>query len=340
MEISETAMVRKRSYRARSALGRTESRRRIVRQLLVGSAGLLMFVGTGGASPAPRRPGQSDRPQAWMDAKNMCVFSLGEGRMPEDPNELSVALKEGWKPVISVPDPQRAVVIQGDSYPSLETLKINLSDAELHPPAKKQKVELNNRVEKNLDVQHLEVRGEPVLLKKAKLNMRLTADGARIDMERDRRGRPVMLLAQAKSGTLSFDVSRADAEALMLQNAREMASPYGVKVEKMQLLVVPETPRSVQAELYVETKVALIPAGMLFKAHVTVDDKMNARISGLSCEGDEALGPIIVHFLRPALARYEGRTRPLVSFPKRGMHLHDVAVRVDDRLHLTAAFGS
>lgn len=341
METSETAMARKRNDRTPWALVWFGARGRIVHGLLAASAGLLVFVGTGAASPAPRRPPrQPDRPQAWMDAKNMCVFSLGEGRMPQDPNELSVALKEGWKPVISVPDPQKAVVILGNAYPSLDTLKIDLSDGELHPPAKKQKVELNDRVEKNLDVQHLEVCAEPMLVKKAKLNMRLTADGARIDMERDRRGNPVMLLAGAKSGTLSFDVSRADAESLMLQNAREMASRYGVKVEKMQLLVIPETPRSVQAELYVETKVALIPAGMLFKAHVTVDDKMNARLSGLSCEGDEALGPIIVHFLRPALAKYEGRTRPLVSFPERNMQLHDVAVRVDDRLHLTAAFGS
>ena len=104
--------------------------------------------------------------------------------------------------------------------------------------------------------------------------------------------------------------------------------------------VVPETPRALSVSLYVSTKVALIPAGMLFKAHVVVDDSMNARISGLTCEGDEALGPLIVQFLRPALARYNGRTRPLVSFPAKDMQLHDVAVTVDDRLHLTAAFGT
>ena len=231
METSETAMVRMRSGdRAVGVRARNEAQGRIGRGLLAASAGLLLCVGTGAASPAPYRPARPDRPPAWMDAKNMCVFSLGQVRMPQDPTELSVALKEGWKPVISVPDLQKAVLIQGDAYPSLETLKIDLSDAELHPPAKKEKVELNNRVEKNLDVQHLEVCAEPVHLKQAKLNMRLTADGARIDMERDRRGRPVMLLAQAKTGTLSFDVSRTDAESLMLQNAREMASPYGVRV--------------------------------------------------------------------------------------------------------------
>lgn len=309
-----------------------------VRALTAATAGLWMAL-CAGASAAPK-PAAGESQKAWVEAKNICVFRLGEGRMPEDPHELAVALADGWKQIIFPPDPEKAVFIDGGTYPSIDTLRIDFSDALLRPATKKEKLDLNNRVEKNLDVQHLEVKGEPMLLRTAKLNMRLVADGAQLDMERDRRGRPVMMLAQARSGSLNFDVSRADAEVIMLQNAREMAAKSGVSIEKLRLTIVPETPRELQVSLYVSTKVALIPAGMLFKAHVVVDDSMNARISGLTCEGDEALGPLIVHFLRPALARYNGRTRPLVSFPADKMQLHDVAVRVDDGLHLTAAFGT
>jgi hypothetical protein len=262
--------------------------------------------------------------------------------MPEDSRELSVALNEGWKDAITLPDPGKAVVIEGGTYPSLGSLLINFSDGRLRPADKdkKDKIEVNNKVEKNLQVDHLEVRGTPMLLQSARLNMRLIADTAQIDMERDRRGRPVMLLSQAKSGTLNLDVSRADAESLMLHNAREMASPYGITVERMQFTVAPETPRSIQASLYVATKIAFIPAGMLFQCHVIIDDAMNAKITGLTCEGDEALGPLIVHFLRPALAKYNNKSHPLMSFPAQKMHLRDVAVHVDDGLHLRAEFGS
>lgn len=315
---------------ARAALG--------LRALSAAMAGLWMTV-CAGAGAAPK----ADPPQAkkaWIEAKNICVFRLGEGRMPEDPRELAVALEDGWKQIIFPPDPDKAVFIDGGTYPSINTLRIDFSDALLRPPKKKEKLDLNNRVEKNLEVQHLEVKGQPMLLRTARLNMRLVADGAQLDMERDRRGRPVMMLAQAKSGSFNVDVTRADAEAIMLQNAREMASKSGVSIDSLHLTIVPLTPRELQVSLHVSTKVALIPAGMLFKAHVIVDDSMNARISGLTCDGDEALGPLIVHFLRPALARYNGRTRPLVSFPADKMQLHDVAVRVDDGLHLTAAFGT
>lgn len=309
-----------------------------VRALTVGTAGLWMAL-CAGASAAPK-PGGADSQKAWVEAKNICIFRLGEGRMPEDAHELAVALEDGWKQIIFPPDPDKAVFIDGGSYPSINTLRIDFSDALLRPAIKKEKLDLNNHVEKNLEVQHLELKAEPMLLRSARLNLRLVAEGAQLDMERDRRGRPVMMLARAKSGSFNVDVSRADAEAIMLHDAREMAAKAGVSIEKLQLTIVPETPRELQVSLYISTKIALIPAGMLFKAHVIVDDTMNARISGLTCDGDEALGPLIVHFLRPALARYNGRTRPLVSFPADKMQLHDVAVRVDDGLHLTAAFGT
>jgi hypothetical protein len=306
------------------------------------------MIAGAGAGRAPQRPIPAQKPpaleKAWLDAKTVCIFRLGQGPMPQDSTELSSALNAGWRDAITLPDPAKAVVIEGGTYPSVDSMLINFSDGRLRPAdkktEKKSNIELNNKVEKNLQVEHLEVRGTPMLYQSAHLNMRLLADSAQIDMERDRRGRPVMMLSQAKSGSLSLDVSRADAESLMLHNAREMAAPYGINIERMQFTVLPETPRSIKASLYVATKIAFIPAGMLFQCHVTIDDSMNAKITGLTCEGDEALGPLIVHFLRPALAKVNDKSHPLVSFPAQKMHLRDVAVRVDDGLHLKAEFGT
>jgi hypothetical protein len=150
-----------------------------------------------------------------------------------------------------------------------------------------------------------------------------------------------MVLADAKSGNLNFDITVTDAEQILLRTARESASKYGITIQRMDLKVLPDTPRSVRAQLHVMTLVGFIPAGMTFKAHVIVDDSMNAKLTGLTVDGDEALGPLIVNFLRPGLSRYDNETRPLVSFPAGGrVQLRDVAVRVDDSLHLSAAFGN
>lgn len=300
---------------------------------------VLAGIGTVSArAEAPVKP--TEREKAWIDARSVCLFRLGAAQMPQTPQELSDALTAGWKQSIWLPEPAQAISIEGGTYPSIGTLRIDLSDGRLRTSKGKDRIKVNDRVEQDLKVGHLEVRGQPLLLRRARINMSLVADGAQIDLERDRRGRPVMMLADARAGSLSFDITQADAESLLLQNARESASRYGINIERMRLKVTPETPRSVQASLHVSTWVGPIPAGMLFKAHVTVDDSMNARITGLTVDGDEALGPLIVGFLRPSLANYNGKTRPLVSFPAGNLQLRDVAVRVDNSLHLTAAFGS
>ena len=325
--------------RALGGARRARDDHRPAKALAVISSGVLLMMGVG-ATPAPQPGGADARAhgKAWFDAKSVCVFPLGS--MPADREQLTAALIDGWKRSINLPDPDKVITIEGDAYPTLRALQIDLSGGELKTSQKKQKVRLSNNVEGSLAVDHLEVRGQPLLLQNAKLNVSIVADNAQLDLERGKKGRPLMMLADARSGTLQFDVSQRDVQELLLKNARDLAGKYGVKVEETKLTLTPETPRSIGARLHILTKVGFVPAGMLFKAHVTIDDQMNARITGLTVDGDEALGPIIVGLLRPALLDYNNKTRPLVSFPAGKLQLRDIAVRVDDSLHLKASFGS
>jgi hypothetical protein len=309
--------------------------RRPLGALAIDVAGFLAMSGVSAAPAA--RPQQPLKP--WFDARSVCLFRLGAAGMPQTPQDLAVALTRGCRQSLILPDEDNTVAIDAQSYPAIDSLKIDLSDGRFRS-TKKDKISINNKIEHDLRVRHLEVRGQPLLIQHAKVNMDLVAENAQVALERDLRGRPVMVLADAASGSLNFDVTVADAEAIMLRTCREAASHYGVSIEKLDIKITPQTPRAVQAQVHVMTVVGFIPAGMIFKAHVTVDNAMNARLSGLTVDGDEALGPLIVNFLRPGLAKYNNETRPLVSFPAGKVQLRDVAVRVDDSLHLTATFGS
>src|SRR4029077_1506179 len=107
---------------------------------------------------------------------------------------------------------------------------------------------------------------EPLLVRKARIHMNLNANAAQLVLERDRVGRPVMMLQDADSGKLSFEVSVADAEALMLRSAREAAVDYGITVQSMKLKITAQTPRNLDVNLHIATLVGFVPAGMTFKA--------------------------------------------------------------------------
>src|SRR5207237_1294914 len=162
---------------------------------------------------------------------------------------------------------------------------------------------------------------------------------ARLDFEHDEGGRPVLMLADARQAKLEFEATRSDLERILLVSAREAGKKYGVSVEKVDLKLDALTPHSISLDLHLSTKVAFIPAGMRFQAHVDIDPQMNAKLSNLKCDGDEALGPLIVNIIRPGLAKYESRSKPVFSFPTGELKLRDVQVQTSDDVRVTALFG-
>ncbi len=285
------------------------------------------------------RADQQINPKAWFDARNVCIFPLAAGALPRSRDELDKSLMGGWDKAMRVPDASKVVQIHGEAYPALESIRIDLSDSTL-PTGKSEKVKPNNKPQTQLGVARFDLVGEPLLCDHAKLNLSISAADAHLELERDRGGKPILLLSEAKNANLAFDATRADLERILVSDLRAAASPYGVEIVSASLYLVAENDRSVSVDLHVSTKFALIPAGMRFKAHVDIDDAMNAKLTGLTCEGDEVLGPLIVGLLRPGLAKYDGKSRPLISFPSGKMHLRDVKIHVDDSVHLNAAFGS
>lgn len=278
--------------------------------------------------------------KAWFDARNVCIFPLSPGALPTSRQELNDSMVGAWQKAITLPDPSRIVQINGGRYPAIDSLRIDLSDGKMQTSKKSDKIKPDNKPKSRLGVSRFELVGQPLLCQEAKLNVNLSAERVRLDLEHDKAGHPIILLADAQKGTLRFDATSDDLERVVLATAREIAGPYGVEIVSDSVKIEAKTPHSVSLTLHVSTRVAFIPAGMTFRAHVDIDDAMNAKLTGLKIDGDEALGPLIVGLLRPGLAKFEGKSRPLISFPSREMHLHDVAVTVDDSVHLTAAFGN
>jgi hypothetical protein len=284
-------------------------------------------------APMPKYP--------WFEAKNVCVFPLGNGPMPQTAEALSEAMERGWSRAISFPDPNAVVTVERAAFPSIGALRVNLSDGRFKTDAANAgEIELNNRVERVVRVGMLEIRADPLLVRDARMHLNVTVQGAKMVLERDRMGRPVMMLQDAGAGTLSLEVSVADLEALMLHDSRESLARFGVNVDDVRLNVVAETPRSVWVTLHMAMDVGFVPAGITFKVHLSVDDAMNATVTDMALDGDEVLGPLIALFMRPAIVKHNNETRQLVRFPGGKIKLRDVAYRAGESLRMDAAFGS
>lgn len=292
----------------------------------------------------PRRPGPpAKKPDpAWMSAKGFCSFPLDWPRdeMPRTGGQLAAALMGGWRDVFTFDNPDKVVDIAGGRYPAVDSLTIDLSGAVSNPDRKPAKVPDPVPTTRSMAVRHFTLVGEPLVSQKAKINFKVTGTDVRFDLQREKDGRSLLTLADAKAGSFHFDVTMNDLERLMLAAAQRGGGFQAVRVRGIDLDLESLSDRSLTADVHVSTLFGLIPAGVRFTARVDIDDRMDARVSHLTCDGDEVLGPLIVGFIRPGMAKYEGKSRPLLSFPAGNLKLRDVQVRAGDRVALTAVFGA
>jgi hypothetical protein len=315
----------------------------------LGAFALLLVIFATGCShsrSAARRaeiekPKPPPPPEAWIQAKSFAVLPLTKPELPPTAGQLAASITDAWRGAIQLKDPTALVTILGGRYPAIDTLRVDLSGASVIPTTKKPagKSAEPKPTGEAVAVEHFALLADPMTSRKSKINLQITGEHVRLEVQRDPAGRSYLMMADARSGTLHFDVSMADLEKMMLAMAKESASKHAITVRSVRLNFVSVGPRSVNVELHVSTLIGFIPAGLRFTARVDVDDQMNARIWSLDVDGDEVLGPLISHFLRPSLAKYNGKTKRLIGFPNEAVRLKDVRIHAGERFTLTAMFG-
>jgi hypothetical protein len=298
----------------------TEESRRAILARSVGLIGGLAGV-WGVASPqtatGAERKGQSNRrrwrrpEEAWLNARNVLAFPLAKYELPRTGGQLVESMLAGWQDVFVLRDPQRAIWFEGGRYPAVDSLTIDISGATAKtgsPSAKKKKQPelrpLSAGSARSLAVKNFIFQAAPIYHHKAKVNFYVSGTDCRFDLRQDMTGRPLLLLSEARTGALHFRSTCGDLERLLIAGAKPKAAQHAVNLRDVDINLKSENPRSVKLDLKIRTLIGgFLPAGLRFRARVDVDDNMNAHIWGLSCDGDEALGPLIVNFIRPGLAK-------------------------------------
>lgn len=279
--------------------------------------------------------------KAWFDVKGALCFPMGSGPLPATREQLVASLGRGWRIHLRFPEGGDQVTADNGRYPAIGRLYMNVAGGIMDPDRHKGEPGLRptGHVERRIAVREFEFDGRPMICEKAKINLRVTASNAILDLEHDAHGRPMLMLDNAGAAMLDFGASRTDLERLLVLSGNEGGHRFGITVQSAQLSITTRNGRTIDVSLHLSTKVGFIPAGMRFAAHVDIDDQMNARVSHLRCDGDHALGPFIVGFIRPGLQKYEGATKPLFSFPGGQLKLHDVKIQGGEDVRVIANFG-
>lgn len=290
---------------------------------------------------APIRSEKAKELKAWVNARSICVFPFAAKELPPTSDAFASAMAQGYRNAIKLPQDNQIVVASGGQYPSVDSLRINVCDGVVrHPQQGGRKPSDKQKRIIGVDAARFELIGNSLSVGDATMNISLTATDARLMFTRDKEGKPLLMLGSARDAAFTAEMSHKDVERFLLAAARKGGKKYGLMVDKTRLKMTVENGRLIRVNLKLFARFAFIPAGLDFLARLDIDDDLNGRVSELSCNGDDVLGPLITGLIRPFLARYNDTTRPLMNFPLTDIRLRDIQITSDENIRVAAAFGS
>lgn len=295
-----------------------------------------------GCARKPRPPVVKKPPKPWIGVRSLIIFPMAPTPVHARPQAVAEAMTAGWKKRLpSVPEGAELVRVGGQrGGDAVETMSIDLSNVRVEADGKNKKLKPRGASLRTLSVDHFEFVAQPLLVERSRFLINMTATDATLDVRRDKKGRSMVTLTNARDGALTLEVPKKDVDTLMLDVGRKMAGPYGVAIDRTKLKLDVEG-KTILADLKVDTRLGgFLPAGLRFKARVDIDDHLNGRITRLSCSGDQLLGPIISSIVDPALSKYEGKLRPLVGFEIGQMALKDLHVASGESFRIDITFGT
>lgn len=267
------------------------------------------------------------------------MFHLGGSGFPTTREQLISAVTDGLRSLVALPTGKEVVRVDG-SYPAFNRVAIDLSGAvaslERLPPEPRGVGQATPAV----SATRLEVAAHPLWIGEGQVDLTLGADHAQFNYDRDKEGRPVLALSDAKNGKINLQISKRDLDALLLAVGRQAAAKQGAQIVESQLTLNQLDPRSVAVEVRVKAKKLFVSAAVKVSGRLAIDDALRASGSGLACSGEGMLGDMVCGALRPQLAKIDGRSFPLTALSLGQVKLRDLRLSVGDSIAVAAAFGS
>jgi hypothetical protein len=231
----------------------------------------------------------------------------------------------------------REVLGEGAAFPTLEKLRIDLTDTQLTRAYRPSKLPPGGRQE--VPIAHFELLGAPVYFERAPLEVRLVAEGVKAAVAMGE-GTGGFVLESAAAGDVSLQTTRAALETLLHALAVEAAAKQGLEVKKTSLQFTQEGPRVVSFRVEVTVKVFVMSAVLALTGQFTIDEALNARLSNLALDGDGMILKLAGSYARPHLDRLEGRVFPLLALTPDVLKLRDVELTAGETLRVRAQFGA
>lgn len=267
------------------------------------------------------------------------MFPLAGKGFPESTDELANAIREALSKYLIFPRNNSIVTAEGGTWPDIRRARVDLSGARVNGEQLPMPPRPEAKRLPGISVSQLEVVGQPIYFQNSRLDVSLKASGVRFDFARDAEGRPMLFLKDAERGNIDVEIARDSIQSLLLAAASAVARQHGVTIQDLQVNLQCQGPRSIGGDVRVKARKLMLSGTMHVRGRVDIDDDLVATLSNLSMSGEGVVGTMAAGLISPKLKQNDGKRIPLMAFSLGDVSLHDLDIKTDSGLEVTANFG-
>ena len=264
------------------------------------------------------------------------MFPLFSDRLPTRADDLARMLEQSLRQLVDTESDIVAVVEK--AFPELRELHINLDGARVRTGALRP-LSISGETTPAFRVEDFKLSATGISVDDMPLDLQVHADNLQLHQGRDRDRKLVLVLHAADSGWINISVTKVDLEKLILAMAKREADKQGVAIEDLKLSLSSAGPRAIEGVVQLRARKLILRGVIRITARLEIDEKLSARLSGLNCTGEGAIGAMASNLLRPHLQKLDGRQLNLAALPLGEISLRDIEVTANERLRITAKFG-
>src|SRR4051812_4830093 len=206
-----------------------------------------------------------------LELKKVISFPLTGGGMPQSEQALIDAITGGLSGRVKLPAGSATVVAEGGSYPSLHKLTVDLTNAGIDTGRKLPKLKPTGKIESGVRAERFRFVALPMKVDGANIDLDINARDVKLGLQRDKKGQPILVLAEAKDGQVRCDTTNKDLSRIFQSSANERGKPYGLSVQKAKVTIASDNGHDVRADLRLSSRLLLVPISLHFTARADVD---------------------------------------------------------------------
>lgn len=266
------------------------------------------------------------------------MFPLFTRSFPESARELEEALNASLRRAFFLKtDP---VQVEDSAFPHVAAIRVALEGATVRQQLPRPPQIAGSSAPAAIRVDHLSIRANAVAIGPGSANLVLEARDVTLSRANDANGEIILTLQRAHEGSIAISAATRALEAAITEVAKSEANKHGVTIDEVRLSARSSGARAISVEARVRARKMFLGAAIRVAGHLEIDDELNAKVSGLTCDGEGAIAAVACGVLRAQLQKIDGRAFSLLALPLGEVRLHDVQIAAGETVSIQAQFGS